>query len=439
MTRLGTAALMLLLVNIVWAQDSVLVVEDVEIVTRLDAYGQQVPFAVGELVNTSETAYNQINLFAEALDSNGDVIGEGIGYLETACGAGLLPDFVLQPGKGHPFAISLELYESDVAVDEVSISVQGQETEAAPPTQADLLFGVTRVTDKEVALVEWEDDSSLLYGTGCAGDVFTMLEWYAYNVRAGVAQPVEHPDAEQVDEALLTTLELTDPLLFRRSFLSFVPGGRRALYQTPINSMITIEPDGSFPRVLLNNIYDRTLQGIEWLADGRFLAYYYGAFGDPVTYFVADVNGTLYSAHPSVSFPSGTVPGASPDGRRVVVTTMIDGITGYFINRLNQDTRELLFEADVPGNNWPEPLMLPQDDGSDLVYVARPVDGLPMMQCYNTLTKTLSDITPLPLQLATDERARWWLSPNGTLLALAANGVNGGLWLIEMSEVGTCE
>ncbi|MFN8451650.1 MAG: hypothetical protein U0521_24435 [Anaerolineae bacterium] len=50
----------------------------------------------------------------------------------------------------------------------------------------------------------------------------------------------------------------------------------------------------------------------------------------------------------------------------------------------------------------------------------------------------LHDLAPLPLKLADDERAWWWLSPDESQIALAADGVNGGLWLIDLTELPDC-
>jgi len=36
-------------------------------------------------------------------------------------------------------------------------------------------------------------------------------------------------------------------------------------------------------------------------------------------------------------------------------------------------------------------------------------------------------------------RAQWWLSPDERRIALAANGVNSGLWLIDLRDLPACE
>ena len=53
-----------------------------------------------------------------------------------------------------------------------------------------------------------------------------------------------------------------------------------------------------------------------------------------------------------------------------------------------------------------------------------------MFQSANAGTATL---TPLPLQLSPAARARSWLSPGGTRLAVAMNGTEGGLWWLELA------
>jgi hypothetical protein len=53
-------------------------------------------------------------------------------------------------------------------------------------------------------------------------------------------------------------------------------------------------------------------------------------------------------------------------------------------------------------------------------------------------TRGLNTLTVLPIQLTTEDRAWTFLSPDGGTIALAANGLNGGLWLIDLDEFGGC-
>jgi hypothetical protein len=45
----------------------------------------------------------------------------------------------------------------------------------------------------------------------------------------------------------------------------------------------------------------------------------------------------------------------------------------------------------------------------------------------------------LPLSLNSQSRAWTWLSPDGYMLALGANGTNGGLWLVDLSAFDVCQ
>ena len=47
--------------------------------------------------------------------------------------------------------------------------------------------------------------------------------------------------------------------------------------------------------------------------------------------------------------------------------------------------------------------------------------------------------SPLPLTITTEDRATWTLSPENNTIALAADGVNGGLWLIDLGALPSCE
>jgi hypothetical protein len=299
---------------------------------------------------------------------------------------------------------------------------------------------VAQVTDREVVDVEWIDNESLRYSTGCWRDVFTNRDWYSYNLTTVDPQPTTHPNAESITPLLLQLTELTDPFVFNRSFFSFAPGQRRAVYQTDLNTLVSVEPDGSFRRVLYDSLYNISLQGINFHKDsGTFVAYYHGGYGDDVLYQVGNVDGRQFSQHATISLPSEIVPGVAANGRGVVIATTIDDVRGYYLKQTTNDFTILMFEAEPPGNNWPAPFYEITPDGQRWIYVVRPVDGVARLQCYNPDSQQLHDYTALPLQLATDERGWLWLSPDNRTLALAANGVNGGLWTIDLTGFAACD
>lgn len=431
-------------VGCVAAQDTALVVEDVTVTMQTDAFGQEIQVAEGELLNQGNTAFNNINLLAEVYDSANTLVGEGFGFPVNACGAGYLPDFALQPGAAQGFTVTLELYEEDAVVDRVEVIPQGTPTDAQADATPTLINGITPVSDHEVINVEWLDPQTMRFAVGCTRDLFTQWTWFDYNVATGVQQQTTHPKADLINNAsavMLTQLELDEPLDIQNAGFSFHPTGRRMVYQNDRNSFLSAEADGSFRRLLADRLFNRTLQGVIWLRDGVFLAYYYGAQGDPVLYFTANVEGGILSEHPADTLPSLIVPGASPDGSRIILAATINDVTGYYLKQAPYpNTAELLFEADPPGNNWPPPIYWrPPDDSPRVIYIARPVDGEARLQCFNLTTRQLRDLSPLPLQLATDERASWWLSPDNQRIALAANGLHSGLWMIELSAFESCQ
>jgi len=435
--------------------DDGLTTEDVVISTETDIFGQEVHIAEGVLVNTSDdTAYAGIDLFADVLDAEGEVVGEGFGFPVNACGVGLL-DFALQPGQEQTFRLQLELFE-DVPVqndeegdedagenvndiiDSVEIFPEGVATEPSNNPQSDDLTGITQISTKEVVNVEWYGDDPLIYAVGCDADVFTAQQWYVYDFEEGQSRRTPHPDAQRVTNALLTQLGLTDPFFYNRSYLTFAPTSRRLVYQDDIQTLLTAEPDGSFKRLIYEDLSRRSLHGFIWLPEGRFLAYYYGAYGEEVRYFTASVEGQRISADLYTVTPSMTVPGPTSDGARVVITTTVEDVTGYYLKDAFFPAVDLLFETDaIPGNNYPAPLYT-TDNGEPHIYIVRPVDDVPLLQCFNQNTGELNDLTALPLNLTTDDRAWTWLSPDGNTIALAANGVDGGLWLIDLPTFGGC-
>ncbi len=431
--------LLWLWVGSVTAQDVDLQVESVEVVTRLDAYGLEQPFADGVIVNQSNDSYENVSLLAEVFDTSDALIGEGLGFLVNACGEALLADFTLAPNARQMFSLQLDLFIPDAEVGRVEIFPQGTTTEAAIGVEADTLPGITQVTEREVVALEWLDEQNLRYSSGCWRDVFSNRDWYDYNLANGTEAAITHPRVEALTEQMLGLIELTDPLLLNRSFLSFAPGGRRAAYQTRLNTLVTVEADGSFRRVLYDQLFNISLQGINWHKDsGTFLAYYHGGYGDDVLYLVANADGRQFSQPPAVSLPSRIVPGFAANGRGVVIAATIDDVTGYFLKATTTDFTLPMFEAEPPGNNWPAPFYEITDEGQRWIYIARPVDGQARLQCFNPDSQQLHDYTALPLDLNTDERGWLWLSPDNQTLALGANGVNGGLWLIDLTQFPEC-
>lgn len=459
--RLFVFALSLVLLLPAAAQDDVppedlvsedLVIESQELVTRPDIFGTPALYVEGQLTNsTDDIAYTNIALIAEAYDADDELIGEGFGYLVTTCGAGLLPTFALQPGRAQAYDITLELYEDAYTAEDIErleVIAEGSAVEAEAVNPFLNYDDLIPVTDDEVVSVEWvapdADDEenqgwTLRYGVGCDADAFTLLDWYEYGLASDEITSITHPQAELVDETVLDRLELEDPNLYRRSFLSFHPADRRMIYQSALNTVLTAEPDGTFQRIIWDELAIYSLHGLIWLTEGRFLAYYYGAFGDPVRYFTASMAGQRVSAPAQESIPSFTVPGASPDGVRVVITTTLDDVTGYYLVSTLSQTRELLFEADVPGNNWPAPVYVPTPNGEAFVYIVRPVNGQARLECYDTTARRLTSLTILPLELTQDDRAWTWMSPDNTILAISANGQARGLWLADLREFSACQ
>jgi hypothetical protein len=247
-----------------------------------------------------------------------------------------------------------------------------------------------------------------------------------------------------VTGTFLRQLGLANTELSANAGLSFAPAGSRVAFQGETNQFYTAEADGRFVRRLYTGLYNRTLQEIYWLPDGEtFAAYYYGAYGDPVIYFTANAEGEAISLNPRFSMPSTIVPGVSPDGRRAVIGGAFsgEGNNGYYLKALiNNSAPSLLFEAEPPGNNWPAPLFRVTNGNTptETIYIARPVLNEARLQCFSTVRGGPFDLAPLPLALATEDRARWWLSPDGGTIALAANGVNGGLWLVDLSAFREC-
>ncbi len=433
--------LLMMVVRSVMAQDAAsdLIPENIGLSTQRDPFGLEVQVVEGALANTGSQAYTGITLFAEAYDAADALVGEGVGYPVNACGTALL-DLTLQPAESLHFSAVLDLFEQESTIDRVEII---PEARAVPATAANPFAsssaGITQLSDAEVVAVEWLSDTSLRFGVGCDAQVFSRLKWYTTDTTGEDITIDAHPDTQYITEAMRRQTGLQEDALFERSYLSFHPSGRRMVYQNDLNVLVTAEPDGSYRRVMsAGNMARFSLHGIHWLQEDRFMPYYFGAYGDPVRYFLTDLNTRILGQSIDEVTPSFTVPGVTPDGERVIITATLDGVTGYYLKSVLYDTTELLFEAVPPGNNYPAPVYLEQGAAGSWIYVVRLVNDEARLECYSTDKAELTSLAALPLNLTSDDRAWMWPSPDGSQLALAANGHAGGLWIIDLSAFADC-
>jgi hypothetical protein len=446
----GLMSLFLLTIPVFAQTETDLVLSDVSIQSQVDAFGTLRQTATGVLENRGTQAYSDVILTGEVIDEAGSVIGEAYGGLVDVCGNPLFE--AIQPGETHRFSAPLDLFEDREPLD-VSFTIEADAT--APEGKSDLLnSGITQITTDEVVRVEWEDDTTLRYGVGCPTEVFTRYDWYRHVLGEDDSELIVHPSAAIVTPEFIEVTGIPlitqtqgkerDESLFDRSMLIFSPDGTRAIFQNDLHDLYSIEPDGSFRRNVQTGLYQHTLQGYLFTPQGMFLAYYYGTYGDPIRYIVATIRGGAVSLGINEVTPSVTVPGVTNDGQRVIIsgTFPVQGedVTGYFWQRVRSASRELLFETDVlPGNNYPAPVFYRKDNGTRFIYIIRPINNLPTLQCFHYESKTLTTLTPVPLDLTDSDRAGAWISPNGQTLALAAIGAHGGLWQIDLTALPDCE
>lgn len=436
--------IILLMILLTMAQDEPnLISSNTQIVSQVDLFGGETLAVTGDLYNFGTSPYTNVNLSVEAYNEDDELIGEGFGYLVNACGTALL-DYVMPPDRLQPFNAPFELFEAqEVASVKVIPSAETSDLISAPELNT---IGLTPISQQEVVMLEWIDNDVLIYGVGCDEQIFTELTWHQFQLSSGEQIDISHPDAEQVTEAMINQSGITtvsqsgekDPELYNRSRLTYSPTSRRVVFQNDIHTVISSEPDGSFKRLIHDKLHQYSLQGFLWTdTPGIFLAYYYGAYGEAVHYFSGNVEGNLLSARLENVQASLTMPGPTPDGLYAVVGTTIEDVTGYYLQSSYYNTSELLFEADLPGNNYPAPRVV-DVEGNRIIYFVRTVDEVPTLQCWNRNTRVLSDLTPLPFTLTNESRSWSWLSPDKSRLAIAANGTNSGLWLVNLGEFDVC-
>lgn len=427
-------------VDVTIETSDVLSISEATLIETVDIYEQPVLAVTGQVLNESDDALENVAFIAEVYDAQDTLIGEGTGYLVDACAAAADFSYIFPAQQSHKFNIILELYEDDADIQRVTIFPQMSVASPDSVNNIELAEGVTRVSYDEVIAVEWQGTRTLRFATGCLRSRFDEWTWQSYNSLTDVTRSVTHPAQAFVTEQLQQSTGLTDPLIFDNAFLRFAPDGERIVYQDAVNRFYTASIMGTLQRLMFTGLHNESLQGVYWLDQEKFIAYYYAAYGDTVIYFTADAEGRFISPSPLQNRESVITPGASSDGRRVILAGTFNDVTGYFIHVVSNGFFELLFEADFPGNNYPAPIPIVdiEQDIVTRIYVARDVDGQPTLQCFNRENGTLYDIAPLPIQLAQGERAWWWISPDYQTIALAANGSHGGLWLIDLSSLPDC-
>jgi hypothetical protein len=413
--------------------------EDLALVDAVGAFGQPVQVIRGVLRNPTETdAFRAISVRAEIYDARDTLIGEGFGSAIDACRAAWLPDFALQPGARTGFEVTVERF-SDAPLRRIQMIVEAERTD--PDPAPDLPPGFTQVSEDETIEVEWIDAESFRFASGCERLPFNEWRWSQHNLATGSTLPTQHPRASLMTEALATALRLTAPGEFERAFIRYAPDGDRIVYQDSINNLLSAFIDGRFPRQIHTNLHNRTLQQVIWGTDERFLAVYFGGYGDPVLYTTATAEAQRIAPAPTSSRPSQIIPGITRDARRAVIAgDFADGL-GYYLLVFNNNFFEKLFDATPPGNNYPPPIPItdPQSDLVSHIYLALDdADGSPRLMCFDRATATLTDLAPLPFSLGQGERAGWWLSPDDRTIALAANGVSAGLWTIDLAALPAC-
>lgn len=410
-----------------------------ELAEGVGLFDQPQWMAAGTLTvsETAGEAFTNPVVYATVYDADGEVVGEGFGGPVDACGLALRPDDALQPGEEVPYRVMLDLDADDITPASAEVEISSAEAVEATPVNPFLAYpNLTTLFRGEVVRLEWSPEGLLRFAVGCEQDIFTEHQWYEYDPVAGDTRPIDPPGGESIDAATLNRLDLDTPIAVEHAKIHFHPAERRLIYQDLINTIQTAEPDGTFQRLLWADAGRISLQGFNWLPEGRFVAYYYGAYGDEVRYFTASMAGQKISISPMEVVPSLIVPGSTPDGARVVIAVEQDGRTTYRLQSTSAPGRfDELFEGDAPGNNFPAPVYVQGATGVNIYLVRQSVLGDVRLQCFDVPSRTLNDLALLPLSLTPDERGLSALSPDRLTLALSAEGRRGGVWLIDLAAL----
>lgn len=438
LSAIVAAGLLLGISQAVSQDEPVLTVSEPEFSRRSSPFGFEEWIVQGTVTNDGDTAAVDVNLMGEVRDADGEPIGFSYGVLVDVCGLGVPPDRPLEPGDTSRYVLAIELDDVESVPASIEFEVYATSAPAAPVNPFLTYADITTVYEGDVARVEWTRRGELRFATGCESDLYTTWQWYTVDTETGDATATDLPYPDVYTPEILDRLALETSQEIRNARIAFHPDSRRFVFQDRINTALTAEPDGTFQRLLWDALARYSLAGYSWLPDERYLAYYFGAFGDPVIYYTGSLAGQKISAAPPEVIPSLIVPGPSADGGRVVIAREVDGVVGYDLASTTGGAVTRLFEGTAPGNNYPAPVHAPAPDGGVDIFIVRDIDGQARLQCYDLRAETLNSLTVLPLRLTPDESGWSAISPDGRLLALAAEGRHGGLWLIDLTQYASC-
>ncbi|MEO1290935.1 MAG: hypothetical protein AAFV93_24630, partial [Chloroflexota bacterium] len=255
------------IIGCAFAQEDDLQSNRVELQSQINAFGVEEQVLVGNIVNSGRMAYDNVQVLADILDEDGEVIGEGFGFLADQCGEAIL-DAPLQPEQSRRFLASVDIFEEGEPTD-FEITIIGTEVDPEVLPERDVANSIQKVAGGEVVSVEWEDNNTLRYGIGCDESLFTSYDWYRYQISDDIITPLdENPNEEFITDAfllqsgvnLVTQSGETDPTLIDRAFLTFPTQSSRIVYQNDINHVFTSETDGSFKRLIHTRLSQFTLR-----------------------------------------------------------------------------------------------------------------------------------------------------------------------------------
>ena len=149
----------LLVATVVAQEEPELLLSNTQVGAQADGFGGETPVVSGDLYNYGSQAYSNVDIAVDAYDAEGELIGEGFGFLVDACGTALL-DYALPPKRMQAFSVPFELFEDgSVASVQVRINADAVAFEPEPLATSPLTRLIAQV---ETVQLQWQDDETLL-------------------------------------------------------------------------------------------------------------------------------------------------------------------------------------------------------------------------------------------------------------------------------------
>ena len=143
MHKLFLILMSFVVITCVYAQADDLQTNRVEIQSQVNAFGVEEQIMLGNVLNSGDVAYENVQVYADIRNDDGEIIGEAFGFLVDQCGEAIL-DTALQPSQSRQFLATIDIFGEGDLID-FEVFPEGTEVEAEVSPDRDVSLAITQV------------------------------------------------------------------------------------------------------------------------------------------------------------------------------------------------------------------------------------------------------------------------------------------------------